>query len=639
MSIKIEHHGDGYIPLWTPPKKLPSLRGCKYVAVDTETMDESIQQGKGAGGAKGMGRMLGLSIATDKGFTGYFDLRHFELGEIRDWARKELTRTSLTKVYANGLYDIEWFHHHDIPFDLKNILDVQIMEPLIDSEKRIFNLESLAKKYLGPEYQKATGHLEEMVGMYLGKKVTKKTLWQYLDQVPPEAVGGYAEMDAEVTLRVALCQLPLIKSMSLEGVMDLENRQWPILLAMRIQGVRIDSAKLDENHNFLFKRAKAAQKKLDKIAGKETSIDSRKDLEALYEKVGLQVTRTEKGNASFDESVLLTQKHPVNDLILNIRKDQSAMKFTHAIYDHLHNGRIHGQFNALKSDTLGTVSGRYSASNPNLQNQPGKRNPEMGALLRSCYIPEEGCDWHSRDYDQIEFRLIVDYAARTGLPRADIALQAYIEDPTTDFHAWVMRLTGLSRPQAKCINFGLAYRMGQSKLAHDLGLPMKEAKKIFDVYHGEVPFVNELMRRVTLKAEKIGYIKTLSGRRRAFDMWEDGSYGAFGTAALTKDEALQKYGKIKRAYTFKAGNALIQGSAADVMKMGMAMSWEAGIYDVLFPHIIVHDEINVSAPRTKQAKEACEELGRVMTSVYKEVLAVPILMDGSFGPNWWDQKE
>lgn len=637
--IDIQHHGDGFIPVWTPPKKLPSLRGCKYVAVDTETMDHSIQAGKGAGGAKGMGYMLGVSIATDKGFTGYFDTRHFELEKIREWARNELTRKSLTKIYANGLYDIEWFHHHDIPFDIANTLDVQIMEPLIDSEKRTFNLDSLAKKYLGPEFQKAKGHLEEMVSMYLGKKVNSKTMWQYLDKVPPEAVGGYAEMDALITLKVAMEQLPIIKAEGLEAVMDLERRQWPLLLEMRIRGVRVDENTLDKNHTFLFKRAEKLTRKLSKIAGFDVNIAASSDLAKVYEKVGLEIVRTAKGNPSFDESVLLAQKHPVNDLILLIRKDESAMKFTHAIMDHLHNGRIHGHFNQLKSDNLGTVSGRYSASNPNLQNQPGKRNPEMGALLRGCYIPEEDCDWSSKDYDQIEFRLIVDYAARTGLKMADHAMQAYIEDPKTDFHAWVMRLTGLSRPQAKCINFGLAYRMGKPKLAHDLGLSPKEAEEIFKVYHGEVPFVNELMRKVSMKAEKIGYIRTLSGRRRRFDLWEDGNYGKHGTLALPRDEALEKYGKIKRAYTFKAGNALVQGSAADVMKMGMADAWDAGVFEYLTPHCVVHDEINTSCPRTKEAKEASAELTRVMTSVYKDVIKVPILMGDTIGPNWWDQKD
>lgn len=637
--IKLRPQGDGYIPDWIPPRKLPSLRGANFIAVDTETMDHSIQAGLGAGGAKGMGRILGVSVATDTGYSGYFDTRIFPLEAIREWAGRELCRNTQTKVYANGLYDLEWFRYHGIPFDIVNVLDVQIMEPLIDAEKRIFNLDSLGKKYLPPEYQKCKGHLASLVSEYLGKKVTEKTLWQYLDQVPPECIGGYAEMDAIVTLKVALEQLPIIKKEELEDVARLELRQWPLLLEMRFKGVRINKKVLNENHDFLYNRARESSARLDKAAGFEVDVNKNADLLTFFEKVGAPITKTEKGNPSFAEPVLKEMKHPVADLVMSVRKDQTAMNFTSAIMEHMVKGRIHGQFNALKSDTTGTVSGRYSSSNPNLQNQPGKKNPEMGALLRSCYIPETGCLWGSADYNQIEFRLIVDYAARTNLKKAKDALKAYQEDPNTDFHAFVMRLTGLERPHAKTINFGLAYRMGKGKLIDDLGVSVKEGERIFEVYHDEVPFVNELMRRVTQKAEKIGYIKTLSGRRARFDLWEDASYGNFGSTPLPKDEAIKAYERVKRAYCFKAGNRLIQGSAADIMKEGMASSYEAGVYNVLTPHITVHDEMNVSVPKSKEGYEAYREMVHVMTSVYSDILKVPVRMEMGIGPNWWKQKE
>lgn len=586
-----------------------------------------------------MGYMLGISIATDKGYSGYFDTRVFPLEQLREWARKELCRSSQTKIYANGLYDLEWFQYHRVPFDIKNTLDVQIMEPLIDSDKRFFNLDSLGKKYLPPEYQKCKGHLAEMVSMYLGKKVTEKTMWAYLDKVPPEAIGGYAEMDAIVTLKVAMAQLPTIAAEKLDRVMDLERRQWPILLQTRFNGVRIDTKRLEETHELLHKRSKQSLQKLNKVAGFEVELSKSSSLAKLFDKLGIPVSKTEKGNPSFNAAVLATIDHPMIKMIQQVNKDETAMMFTLSIMEHLHKGRIHGEFNQLKADDKGTVSGRYSASHPNLQNQPGKKNPEMGAMLRSLYIPEKGCDWASCDYNQIEFRLIADYAARTGLKKADLALQAYIEDPTTDFHAFVMFLTGLSRPHAKTINFGLAYRMGQAKLIHDLGLSPQEGAKLFKTYHEEVPFVQELMRRITMRADKVGYVCTLSGRRARFDLWEDGSYGAFKTPAMPKDEALQAYGRVKRAFTFKAGNRVIQGSAADIMKEGMATAHESGVYEVLKPHCYVHDEANQSAPKTKAGKEAFRELVHQMTSVYRDTLKVPITMEASLGPNWWEQKE
>jgi len=295
------------------------------------------------------------------------------------------------------------------------------------------------------------------------------------------------------------------------------------------------------------------------------------------------------------------------------------------IGDHVFNGRIHAEAHPMRNDRGGTVSGRFSYSNPNLQQVPA-RDPEIGNLIRSLFIPEEGCQWGAFDYSQQEPRLTVHYANEMSLRGAQEAVQQYTEN-NADFHQIVADMANIPRKQAKTINLGLSYGMGKEKLIRELGLDEFEAEKLFRQYHEKVPFIKALQDQCTRIANLKGFIKTIGGRRCRFDLWESKFER---TIPLAKDEAITKYGdELKRSFTYKALNRLIQGSAADMTKLAMIELWKEGIV----PHLQIHDEVDVSIENHAQAKQVVE----IMENCVK--IAVPLLVDAELGQSWGEVKE
>ncbi len=294
------------------------------------------------------------------------------------------------------------------------------------------------------------------------------------------------------------------------------------------------------------------------------------------------------------------------------------------------NGKIHTQFHQLKGDKNGTVSGRFSSSNPNLQNIPS-RDEEIGPLMRSMFIPDDGEVWYSDDWSQIEFRLLVHYGFGKSAKETQ---QAYRDNPKTDFHDYVSEITGIDRKPAKNINFGLGYGMGKEKLARQLNRTLDEAAAISETYHDRLPFIRALMKKVSRVAENRGYIKTYLKRRRRFDRWEPRGYNPDITP-LSYDAAVEEWGKhkIHRAFGYTGLNALMQGSAADLMKKAMVDIWECGACDILgAPLLTVHDELNWSVPRTRAAIRAHRETVHRMRNVAD--MKVPLLVSSDHGKDW-----
>jgi DNA polymerase I-like protein with 3'-5' exonuclease and polymerase domains len=208
---------------------------------------------------------------------------------------------------------------------------------------------------------------------------------------------------------------------------------------------------------------------------------------------------------------------------------------------------------------------------------------------------------------------------------ADKFVEAYQADPRSDFHQLAADIVGVPRKQAKTINLGLFYGMGVNKLGEQLGLDFESAKELFAVYHDKVPFVKELTSRVSSIADNRGVIRTLLGRRCRFDKWEPRAFGVH--KAYSHDEARQIYGDmtmLKRAYTYKALNRLIQGSAADQTKKAMVDLYDAGI----LPMIQIHDELAMSVA----TKEQGEKIMDVMQNCV--ALEVPSVVDAELGPSW-----
>ena len=292
-------------------------------------------------------------------------------------------------------------------------------------------------------------------------------------------------------------------------------------------------------------------------------------------------------------------------------------------------GRIHGEIQQLRSDLGGTVSGRLSMSNPNLQQVPA-RNKELGPKIRSLFIPEEGYQWGSFDYSQQEPRMTVHYAASigdNGYEGAQELVEAYKNDDA-DFHQTVADLVGIERTQAKTIGLGIMYGMGKNKLALSLGVTKDEADELIVKYNKKVPFIRKLSDRCKLAADEKGVIRTKKGRKCRFDKWETRDFGLHQAEKF--EDAVAKYGRnnIKRAFTYKALNRLIQGSSADQTKQSMLDCYNAGH----LPMLQIHDELCFNIKDDAHAD-------KIKSIMEKSIdFKVPSVVDVGLGKSWGDAK-
>ena len=236
--------------------------------------------------------------------------------------------------------------------------------------------------------------------------------------------------------------------------------------------------------------------------------------------------------------------------------------------------------------------------------------------------------WGAFDYSSQEPRLVVHYAGLMNFTGAQKFVAEYTKDKMTDFHQLAADIVGVPRKQAKDINLGLFYGMGKNKLAEQLGLEYEDAQELFAQYHAKVPFVQELATFAMNKASKKGVIRTLLGRKCRFDKWEPNMYGTF--KPLPYEDAYAEHGPaIKRCFTYKALNKLIQGSAADQTKQAMVALHKEGI----LPMIQVHDELDISVTSEKQ----CKEIQKIMEECV--TLQVPSVVDVELGNSWGEAKQ
>ena len=400
---------------------------------------------------------------------------------------------------------------------------------------------------------------------------------------------------------------------------------------MRFLGVRVDIQKAHQLKDKLIEQEKLCLQEVKKETQVDVQIWAARSIAKVFEKLHLPYKRTEKTNSpSFTKNFLSEHSHPLVKKIAKAREINKAhTTFIDTIIRYEHKGRIHADINQIRSDQGGTVTGRFSYSNPNLQQIPA-RNKDLGPLIRSLFIPEEGHKWGCFDYSQQEPRLVVHFAATTAGIKDDPSVREIIDNYSNndiDFHKAVADMAGIDRTQAKTINLGLFYGMGKAKLQAELGLNTKqEAEELFNQYHDRVPFVRNLMNEVSKWASRDGEIRTLLGRGCRFNKWEPAQFGMH--TPMTWEEAVKKYGenRIRRAFTYKALNKLIQGSAADMTKKSMLDLYKEGIV----AHIQIHDELDLSVESEDKAKKVVE----IMENAVK--LEVPNKVDYESGKNWGD---
>ena len=447
----------------------------------------------------------------------------------------------------------------------------------------------------------------------------KKDMWR----LPALFVGQYAERDAESTLKLWQRLENELYKEELWDVFNLETKLFPCLVDMRFKGVRVNLQKADETKKFLINKEEKLLKKITDLTGVKVEIMAARSIAKAFDKLKLPYDRTAKSKEpSFTKNFLQNHPHELPQAIAEAREINKAHStFIDSITKHAVNGRIHADINQIRSDAGGTVTGRFSMSNPNLQQIPA-RHPELGPLIRSIFIPEEKHTWGSFDYSQQEPRILVHYAKLQNLAGVDEIVEAY-KAGDADFHQVVADMAGIKRKQAKTINLGLMYGMGKNKLMAELGLMKESAEKLIKQYHTKAPFVKQLMDNVSRKANDRGKIRTLLGRACHFDLWQPVQFGVYKPLPL--EQARKEYDEpLKRAFTYKALNKLIQGSAADMTKKSMVALYENGI----IPHIQIHDEVDISVESDKKAEEIIE----IMESAVE--LQVPNKVDYESGPSW-----
>ena len=602
---------------WNIPTEFPDLRQVDEIAIDLETRDPDLIK-KGSGSVIGNGEVIGIAVAT-KHYKGYFPIAHegggnMDKERVLSWL-KDILEAPSTKVFHNAIYDVCWLKA--MGFKINGDIACTMIAAAVTDENRFrYDLNSLSWHYLG--YGKNEAALAEAASEW---GIDPKS---EMYKLPSMHVGAYAERDAEVTLGLWQEMKKEIINQDLEDIFDLESDLFHCLVDMRFKGVRVD---IERAHQMKKEMKKAEQELLHKIKG-ETNIDTQiwaaRSIANVFDMLRLEYPRTEKTAApSFTKNFLQEHKHPVVNMIAQAREINKAhTTFIDSILRHEHKGRIHAEINQLRNAGGGTVTGRFSYQNPNLQQIPA-RNKDLGPKIRSLFIPEEGHTWGVFDYSQQEPRLVVHYASLYKLPSVYDVVDSYQTDANSDFHQTVADMADIPRSQAKTINLGLFYGMGKAKLQAELGVTKEKAADLFNQYHAKVPFVKQLMDKASNRAQDRGQIRTLLGRLCRFHLWEPNSFGMH--KAMTHEDALREHGPgIKRAYTYKALNKLIQGSAADMTKKAMLELYKEGI----IPHIQIHDELDLSIENDAQAKKVIEIMEHAVT------LEVPNKVDYESGKNW-----
>ena len=638
---------------WLVPTEYPDLRSAEEIAIDLETRDPDLKK-LGSGAIIGNGEVVGIAVAVD-GWKGYFPIAH-EIGpnldrkKVLDWFT-DVCSSPATKIFHNAMYDVCWIRNLGIKIN-GLIVDTMIAASLIDENRFSYTLNTMSWAYLNKGKNEAR-LIEAAKERGLDAKAE---MWR----LPAMEVGSYAEQDASLTLELWQKFKKIIIEDDLQDVFNLETDLFPCLVDMRFLGVRVDVEKANQLKTALAIKEQNLIQQIKIETGVEVQLMAARSIAPLFDKLNLPYSRTEKSDEpSFTKNFLVTHKHPVVRMIAEARKiNKVRTTFIDSIIKHEHKGRIHADINQIRSDDGGTVTGRFSYSNPNLQQIPA-RDPDTGPLIRSLFIPEEGCKWGTFDYSQQEPRLVAHYALKFELPSVNDIADSYENDPSTDFHKIVAEMADIPRSQAKTINLGLFYGMGKAKLMNELDLTKDKADDLFKKYHDRAPFVKQLMNKVMNAALNKGQIKTLLERRCRFPKYEPILKGSdWGKYIPAEDEErmkeLQEMGPVlidfegnvikekdgkpkknywhnnptRRAFTYKALNKLIQGSAADMTKRAMVNLYKEGY----LAHIQIHDELDFSI----ESKDQADKIKKIMEQAVD--LEVPNKVDYESGPNWGEIK-
>jgi DNA polymerase I-like protein with 3'-5' exonuclease and polymerase domains len=605
---------------WLPPESFPDLSEAKEIAIDLETCDPNMEK-FGPGWPRKDGFIVGYAVAVD-GWCGYYPIAHQGGGNldkkiVESWIT-EIMLLPCPKIMHNAAYDLGWLWASG--FEVKGkIIDTMIAAGLVDENRFSYALNSL-----GFDLLKEVKSEEMLKKAALDWGVhPKKELWK----LPANFVGSYGEQDAALTLKLWHHLEILLRQEEVESIFELETEILPILTRMTFKGIRFDREGAKKLIVDLQKKEKKLMAYIRKESGLPVDMWAAVSIAKAFDALGIDYPKTEKGAPSFTKSFLESCEHPIAKAIVEVREiNKTHNTFLTPYLDASEaTGRIHSHVSQLRGETGGTVTGRLSMNQPNLHQVPA-RHPVIGPMVRGLFLPEEGQLWAANDFSAQEPRLLIHFSTRLELPGADKMAEAYRTDPDTDFHQIVADVAGITRKEAKTIGLGISYGMGKAKLALALDLQLDEATELIEQFHARVPFLKGIISAVQKQINHPasgGSIRTLLGRKCRFPLYEPIAWGL--NKALPYEEAVAKHGvRLRRAYTYKGLNKLLQGSGADMIKQAMVELHRAG-FNIL---LSVHDEIALSV-NTREEAEAAAEIMRNCVQ-----LEVPNKVDVEIGTTW-----
>jgi len=641
-----------------------NLKDVDTVAIDIETYDPNLKT-KGSGAIRKDGFVCGIAVATNNDIA-YFPLRHSDTDIAYDriekiWQvlnDKIFQNKKITKVFHNAMYDVCWIRAVTGKMIKGRIVDTMIAASVIDENRFRYSLDSLSKDYLNEEKYKYD--LQQKTLEWSGGTV--KDPMTNMHKLPASIVKEYAKQDVNLTYKLwnlfnkkideVLYTKDDGEQKTCRQIFELETKLFLCLVEMKFKGVKIDVAKAIEFGRHLKKRTKQIVDAIESVTTIKVDIWAAASIKNLLDNRRIKdykVTPKSK-MPQLPKDYLKTHSDKCLRMIAKAREyDKAVNTFIDGLLEYVHDGRIHADINQIRSDSGGTVTGRFSMSNPNLQQIPSKGY--IGKKMRELFIPEDGKKWGSFDYSQQEPRIVVHYAIKLGLPGTESLADEFDRDDA-DFHQIVADMANISRKQAKTINLGLFYGMGKIKLQKELGLDQRQAKELFNEYHSRVPFVRQLSQELIEFAKENKLLFTLHDRFCRFDKWETTNkewnpetnrfnevplYTEQQAREAFKAEMLDKFKENKidpnymdyferyytPAFTYKALNRLIQGSAADMTKKAMVDLYEKGI----IPHIQIHDELCFSTT---------DHESKLIKSIMEETIPLEVKnkVDYESGPNW-----
>lgn len=573
------------------------LSTADVISLDTETTSTNAIEAQ----------LVGLSFAIEEKKAYYVPVpeQADEAQNIVNRFKPIYENPKTLKVGQNIKYDLEVLRNYGITLQ-GPLFDTMVAHYLLQPELR-HNMDFMAEVYLNYE----TVHIDALIG-------PKGKAQKNMRELAPSEVYNYACEDADITLQLKNVLQPKLVEAGVERLFnEVEMPLIPVLAEMECNGVRIDTATLKETSQVFTERMLQLEQEIYQAAGKTFNVASPKQVgDILFGEMKIidKPKKTKTGQYVTSEEVLQTlrSKHPIVAHILDYR---ALKKLLGTYVDALpklinpRTGHIHTSFNQAV-----TATGRLSSSDPNLQNIPVRG--EDGKEIRKCFIPEEGCEFFSADYSQIELRVMAHLSQDANM--LDAFREGYDIHAATAakiYNKPVSEVTRDERTKAKRANFGIIYGITVFGLADRLNIERAEAKQLIDGYFKMFPQVQQYMEQAKETARANGYVETFFHRRRYLP---DINSGNATVRAIAERNAI---------------NAPIQGSAADIIKVAMVRIFQRFQRENIRSKMIlqVHDELNFSVLPTE--KEQVERIVmEEMQAAYP--LDVPLVADSGWGNNW-----